>query len=225
MKFTFITFLTITISLSGCDDSEIKRDLKMSNAASFPYEIDGLKSRWYYCEQCWKDKTCKPNDVNQCNNVTLTDRAEALNLAMSSPNIEAVYFLIDIAKTDVNSVPNGNNYTPLMKAAYYGSQRHQEIARHMILLGANINAVADSRPNNTALLIAIWKNNIDFAKFLIENGAIADMSPLTGKKERSACEAAIVYGRTEIIPFINGCCASVLSNAKLMPETVAICKN
>lgn len=210
----------MTLIIIGCDNPEIKRDFKMSNVASFPYEIDGLKNRWCFCEKCIKYKNCKPYDVNQCNNVTLPDRDEALSLAMSRPNTEAVYFLINVAKTDINSFTKDDNYTPLMTAAYYGSKKHQEIAKYIISLGANVNAINNSRPNNTALLIAIWKNNIDFAKILIENGAILDLSPITGKKERSACEAAIVYDRKEILPFINECPSSFLKGPELIPNPV-----
>jgi ankyrin repeat protein len=222
MKIAVFIFTAIFFLMVGCDNYEIKRDFKISSVASFPYEIEGLKSRWYFCEKFLKDKTCISDNVKQCNDVTVPDRSEALSLAMSRPNTEAVYFLIDVAKTDVNGVTKDDNETPLMIAAYYGSKRHQKIAKHMISLGADVNTFNDSRPNNTALLIAIWKNNVDFAKMLIENGAIADMSPVTGKKERSACEAAIIYGRVGIIPFIDGCSASL--SKEIEPMAVAECK-
>jgi ankyrin repeat protein len=106
-----------------------------------------------------------------------------------------------------------------MIAAYYGSQKDEKIAEHMISLGANVNATNDARPNNTALLIAIWKNNINFAKLLIDNGAILNMSSVTGKKERSACEAAMIYGRVGIIPYIEGCCALISKKTDLMAIT------
>lgn len=216
--------LIITVLICGCDESDLKIDLKMSNAASSPSEIEGLKSRWYFCESCKKNTNCAAIYVNECRTVTMPDRSEALSIAMSRQNIEAVYFLIDVAKTDVNSILRDDKRTPLMISAYYGSQKDQEIARHMISLGANVNAINTALPNNTALLIAIWKNNIDFAKMLIENGAILDMSPVTGGKERSACEAAIVYGRKEIIPFIDGCCNTIKNKPDLMPATFSECK-
>ncbi|MBU9843914.1 ankyrin repeat domain-containing protein [Rahnella sp. FRB 231] len=221
---TTVVLAVIIFTITGCDESEIKRDFKISNVASFPYEIEGLKNRWYFCEKCLKDKRCKTNNVKQCNEITLPDRSEALSLAMSRPNTEAVYFLVDVAKADVNGITKDDNDTPLMNAAYYGSKEHQQIAKHLISLGADVNTINELRPNNTALLVAIWKNNIDFARLLIDNGAILDMSPVTGVRERSACEAAIVYGRAEIIPFIDGCCNLIKNKPDLMPATFSECK-
>ncbi|WP_448692269.1 ankyrin repeat domain-containing protein [Salmonella enterica] len=110
--------------------------------ASFPSLIDELKNRWFFCEKCLNSTQCDYNDVKQCETVTLPDRNEALNLAVGRANTEAVYFLVNTTKVDVNSTMGEYNETPLIFSAYYGTEEHRKIADFLISHGSSINAIA-----------------------------------------------------------------------------------
>ncbi|MGB7803672.1 ankyrin repeat domain-containing protein, partial [Buttiauxella sp.] len=158
---------------------------------------------WFFCERCLSGGGCEAKDVKQCEAVTLPDRNEALDVAVGAANTKAVRFLVDVAKTNVNGVSGDFKQQPLMAAAYYGTEEHQKIASFLLLRGANINAT-DLSGNYTALLTAIWKGNTDFAKFLLEKGADPSITAPNMRK-RTACEAALIYKRKEIIQFIPDC--------------------
>lgn len=49
-------------------------------------------------------------------------------MAVTTANTEAVYFLVNKAKANVNGVTGEYNETPLIIAAYYGTKKHKEIA-------------------------------------------------------------------------------------------------
>ncbi|WP_240196760.1 ankyrin repeat domain-containing protein [Salmonella enterica] len=115
------------------------------------------------------DFQCKFDYVEQCKSVTIPERNNALSVAVTHANTEAVYFLVNQAKTDVNGITGRYHETPLMIAAYYGTKKHQEIASFLISRGANVNAIDLTKM--TILQTAIWKNNMDFVKMLLENGA------------------------------------------------------
>lgn len=101
--------------------------------------------------------------------MTLKDRGEALSLAVGRANKEAVYFLVNAAKTDVNGVTDGEYpATPLMISAYCGTHELQEITGFLISHGADINKKTTPTPFGTVLLTAIWKNKIEFSKFYSE---------------------------------------------------------
>ncbi|RJT19424.1 ankyrin repeat domain-containing protein [Buttiauxella izardii] len=205
----------ITISVLAVYGGKRYSNYYLSPLASSPQSINGLKRTWYFCTKCLNGEKCEAEDIRQCKTVTFPDRNDALDVAVGTANIEAVYFLVNIAKTDVNGVSGYFQQPPLMAAAYYGTEQHQKIASFLISHGANINAT-DLTGSYTALLKAIWKNNIEFAKFLLENGANPNqLSPHI--RARSACTSAIVYGRKEIIPYIPNCC----SIAKNSPEFIS----
>ncbi|HHI2444879.1 TPA: ankyrin repeat domain-containing protein [Enterobacter cloacae] len=127
-----------------------------------------IKEIWFFCERCLSDNECKPDNIKQSKTITIPSRDEALSLAVTTANTEVVYFfLVNKAKANVNGVTGGYNETQLIIAAYYGTKKHKEIAEFLLSHGANINAT-DLSSNSTALLTAIWKNNIDFAKFLLQ---------------------------------------------------------
>lgn len=164
--------LSILIGVFGCDDANIdsENNFSLSSVASYPYNINSLKRIYYFCEKCIHEKSCHKYDRQQCQNVTIPSRNEALSLAISTANIEAVYFLIDVAKADVNGVTGDYKETPLIIAAYYGSPKHQQIASFLLLRGADINKKYPAVGHN-ALGVARWKRNYYFEQFLLKYGA------------------------------------------------------
>jgi ankyrin repeat protein len=191
------------LMLSGCDDYE--RNFNISSLASSPATISGLKARWEFCEKCINNKKCAIYDIKQCKTVMLPDRNNALNVAIRNANIEAVYFLVDVAKTDVNGVVASNNATPLMITAYYGAHKDKIIADFLISRGADVNATRKSTPIDTALLVSIWKNNTDFAIYLLRNGANPSLTS-AGEKEGYACVRANIKENVRLIHEIPDCC-------------------
>jgi ankyrin repeat protein len=205
------SILTFTL-IAGCDDKSISnqtpRNFLLSTEASFPDTLPVLKQRWLFCKQCLNGKECQPTNVHECKTVTLPDRENALAKAIHDRNTEAVYFLVDDAKTDVNKISGEYRYTPLMITAYYGDVRSLQVAQFLISRGASVNYIRNVNANSTALMIAIWKNNIEFVRFLLKNGADPSLTS-EGRKEGAACKVAIAYKRSEIIPIIPGCCSLI----------------
>lgn len=203
--FNIVMVFCLTSATCNQPDKYVtQRNYLLSPIASFTQDTDELKKRWFYCEHCLKSNSCSSQVSNQCKTVTLPDRAEALNNAITQANADAVHFLVDVAKTDVNSMTGRYKETPLMVAAYYGSQCHQDIADYLIARGAEINATNGLSGNYSALLIAIWKNNISFAAHLLSRGANPSLA-----YEGEACNAAIARQRLNFIPLIPGCCSIV----------------
>lgn len=158
-----------------------------------------------------------------CRIVILTDKNKALGLAVGRANKEAVYFLVKVVKADVNAVIDTKfPETPLMIAAYYGSNLHQEIATFLISNNAEINKPTAREPISTALTTAIWKDNLDFVKLLIKNGADPSLS-FGGKKEDYACRFALEKKRSHIIPYIPKCCDLAEKNSTWMRESGYLC--
>lgn len=211
-RLTLWSFFLVTLSLVACDNHE--RNFYITPLASSPTTISGLKARWYFCEECMNDIKCQEEDVNQCKKVMIPDKNNALDAAIRSANTEAVYFLVDVAKADVNGILDNYNGTPLMTAAYYGTAQHQKIAEFLISRGANVNATRKSPPIDTALLIAIWKNNTEFAVFLLKHGADPSLTS-AGKKEGTACIRALVKNNRELISVIPNCCPLIAKENNL----------
>lgn len=199
------------LALTSCDN---KRNFYLSPVASSPLQIKELKERWFFCEKCLGNISCSAHNIKQCKNITMPDRSDALAVAVGRANVEAVTFLVDVARTDVNGVSGAYNETPLMVAAYYGTKEHQNIAEFLISNGADVNATRNSQTTGTALLTAIWKNNVDFATFLLEKGANPS---LTAYREvnGSVCSIAIGRGRINFIPIIPGCCSLIKNDLTL----------
>jgi len=217
-----LLLVAITISVLVVNGGKRYSNYFLSPWASSAKSINGLKRTWYFCERCLSTGKCEDDDIKQCKTVTLPDRNNALDVAVGTANIEAIFFLVNVAKTDVNIATGDSHRTPLMSAAYYGTKKHQEIAEFLLLHGANINAVREESPINTALLVAIWKNNLEFAKLLIQKGADPSLTS-TGKKEHAACKVALGYNRREIVPIIPGCCSLIAQNPELMIGAKNIC--
>ncbi|EOI5998748.1 ankyrin repeat domain-containing protein [Salmonella enterica] len=173
-----------------------EKNLSLTSVASSPLAISELKERWSFCERCLKNNMCKQKEFHQCSSVTIKERNEALSLAVGSANIEAVRFLVEVTQADVNSITGRYNETPLIIAAYYGTAKHREIANYLLSHGADIDAIAKS-PIDIALITAIWKNNIKFAKLLLEKGANPLLSGV-GLKEGYACKYAIQKNKRKL---------------------------
>ncbi|MGX9741893.1 ankyrin repeat domain-containing protein [Pseudocitrobacter corydidari] len=158
--------------LAGCSmfDDVFEKNYSLSSVASFPDDVDELKKIWFFCERCLSDEQCENHDIKQCRDVTIPSRDEALSKAVGRANVEAVYFLVDVAKTDVNGITGKYKETPLIIAAYYGTQVHQDIAEFLLLHGADINKTYPAIGRNP-LGVARWKHNVDFVNFLLKHGA------------------------------------------------------
>lgn len=213
--------LIFTLFIVSCDAYESEKNLSLTSVASSPMAISKLKEMWFFCEKCLKDNICKPKEFNQCSSVTIKEKNEALSLAVGSANIEAVHFLVEVAQADVNTITGRYNETPLIIAAYYGTAKHRDIANYLLSHGADIDAIAKS-PIDTALITAIWKNNIKFAKLLIEKGANPSLSDV-GLKEGYACKYAIQKKQAEIVPYIPSCCSLIEQNSHWVTDVGYLC--
>ncbi|WP_250133760.1 ankyrin repeat domain-containing protein [Citrobacter freundii] len=216
-----IATLIFTLFIASCDAYEVERNLSLISVASSPLAIRELKERWFFCDRCLKNNMCKQKEFHQCSSVTIKERNEALSLAVESANIEAVHFLVEVAQADVNSITGRYNETPLIIAAYYGTAKHRDIANYLLSHGANVDAIAKS-PIDTALITATWKNNIIFAKLLLEKGANPSLSDV-GLKEGYACRYAIQKKQAEILPSIPSCCSLVEQNPHWITEVGYFC--
>ena len=211
----------VIMLLISCEEYKSKQSFYLSPVSVSPTTVKELKKRWFFCEKCLNSEGCKPDDVEQCKSVTIPDRDEALNYAVERANVEAVYFLVDVAKANINGVAGIYEETPLMIAAYYGTMKHQQIADFLIHHGADINATSSS-PMDSALITAIWKNNVDFAIFLLKNGADPSVTAV-GKKEGYACRYAMRKKLAEVIPYIPGCCSQVEKDSRWIRDVGYFC--
>lgn len=216
-----IIILIATLFIVSCDAYETEKNLSLTSVASSPLAISKLKEIWFFCERCLKNNMCKKKEFNQCSSVTIKERNEALSLAVGNANIEAVHFLVEVTQADVNLITGRYNETPLIIAAYYGTAKHREIANYLLSHGADIDATAKS-PIDTALITAIWKNNIKFAKLLLEKGANPLLSDV-GLKEGYACKYAIQKKQAEIVPFIPNCCSITEQDPNWSREAGYLC--
>ncbi|EGK3405308.1 ankyrin repeat domain-containing protein [Salmonella sp. 741265052_HSA] len=223
MSLRLVVVFILAYIMTVCDlyGDDNQHDFRLGLIAGSIASVDELKERWFFCEKCLNDFQCKFDYVEQCKSVTIPERNNALSLAVTHANTEAVYFLVNQAKTDVNGITGRYHETPLMIAAYYGTKKHQEIASFLISRGANVNAIDLAKM--TILQTAIWKNNMDFVKMLLENGADPSLT-YNGKKEGAACMTAIRRKRFEFISIIPGCCSLVKDNSELIPNNVYVCQ-
>ena len=164
-----IIFMPIIAGCSSFDDI-FEKNYSLDSVASFDDDITELKEIWFFCEKCINDESCTSYNIKQCKDVTIPSRSEALSKAVGAANTEAVYFLVDVAKTNVNEVTGEYKETPLIIAAYYGTKEHKDIAEFLLSRGADINKTYPAVGRN-ALGVANWKNNVDFAEFLLKHGA------------------------------------------------------
>lgn len=172
LKLVTLLSIILTPTFAGCSifSDIFEKNYSLDSVASFPDDIDELKKIWYFCEKCLNNGLCEIYDVKQCKDVTVPSRNGALSKAVGRANTEAVYFLVDVAKTNVNDVTGEYKETPLIIAAYYGTKEHQNIAEFLLSRGADINKTYPAVGHN-ALGVANWKHNIDFAEFLLRHGA------------------------------------------------------
>ena len=136
---------------------------------------------------------------------------------------DRVRFLVNEANANVNARTGNYKETPLIVAAYYGTEKHQKIAEFLISKGADVNESGLLLNGGTPLLTAIWKNNIKFVEFLLMNKA--DTSRFgDGSKKDKACNFALAYGRVEIIPLIPECCSLLKQEPERLPDALYKCQ-
>lgn len=104
---------------------------------------------------------------------------------------------ISMVKTidDANTARSDNNKTILMYASWVGNN---DAVKHLVVMGANINAQDSS--NATALHLAIWKDHTDIALYLLNQGASASSMSIDGMTPN---DIAILRSNTKVIEAIN----------------------
>jgi len=95
---------------------------------------------------------------------------------------------------DANTARLDNNKTILMYASWVGNI---DIVKHLVDLGANVNAQDSS--NATALHLAIWKDHTDIALFLLQKGATSTAMSIDGMTPN---DIAILRANTPIMEAI-----------------------
>ena len=211
--------LSIILLLSGCDIFFWDKKFSLEKPAN---SLEGLREQGLFCDRCFSGGNCSPKEVKQCNLIIIPARDNKLSLAITEANIERVRFLVNEMNANVNGRTGRINETPLTVAAYYGTKKHQEIAEFLISKGADVNDTGPLPNGRTPLLIAIWKNNVKFAKFLLEKKADPSLSG-NGRKQDTACKFALVRGRVEMVSIIPECCALLKKEPGRLPEAVYKC--
>lgn len=95
---------------------------------------------------------------------------------------------------DANTARSDNNKTILMYASWIGNI---DIVKHLVDLGANVNAQDSS--NATALHLAIWKDHTDIALFLLQKGATSTAMSVDGMTPN---DIAVLRSNTAIMEAI-----------------------
>ena len=127
------------------------------------------------------------NAVKQClaegANVNATNRfgETALIVASTKGNLEIIKYLVKQG-ANVNAKNKIYGTTPLIYAStYIGNNKKQrlKIAKYLIEKGAKVNARTNY--NDTALIRAVFVNDLEMTKFLVKNGANINAKNKHGK--------------------------------------------
>lgn len=96
---------------------------------------------------------------------------------------------------DANTARSDNNKTILMYASWIGNS---DAVKHLIVMGANVNAQDSS--NATALHLAIWKDHTNIALYLLDQGASASSMSIDGM---TPSDIALLRSNGKVIEVIN----------------------
>lgn len=110
----------------------------------------------------------------------------ALSLSLQAADVLGLVQMLDRNDTaafttavrtfeDANAMRDDNHKTILMYAAWVGNA---EAVRHLIAKGADVNALDSG--GVSALHLAVWKEHVPIALYLLENGAATDVLSLDG---------------------------------------------
>ena len=126
-------------------------------------------------------------------------KEDAMFIAISRNNIALVQKLLNegVKPDAVIGVRYGDR--PLHVAAYYG---RYEITALLLARGANVNALMTGGNARTPLLNAIWKANNEVAKLLLQHGADATITTLSGQ---TPCQFARQVGNTQVLLYLPNC--------------------
>ena len=110
-----------------------------------------------------------------------------------------------------------DGFTPLGLACYFG---HEEIARYLLLKGADVNLPSQNNFKVYPLHSAAAANNLDITKILLEAGAEVNISQQSGF---TPLHAAAQHGNVEmLILFLEaGAHVSTETNEGKIPSTLA----
>ena len=192
--------------LIGCSPDPKSYSLSAhSNRAS---DIENLIGTWAICSSCLEHNICINNDTrNICNNRTIPNLLNAIDVAVSMGNILAVRYLIEVVGIDVNTTIESSGETLLHISAYYSADvpKYYAVMKYLLDNGADVNAIIPSNNYPTPLEMAVWKNNHAGIKLLGEYGAFKNQNSLIG-----ACRTAIAHKKSNIVPLLPRCCEIAL---------------
>ncbi len=128
---------------------------------------------------------------------TFPNTPDLFDLARSGDLLGLRDFLILNSSIDIDG-RNSSGYSPLMLAVYNG---HVDFCEALLRLSACVESTDNI--NNTVLMAASFKGNLDIIKLLLEYGA----NPLqTNISSMNAYDWAKMFGRGEVIKFYNEKC-------------------
>ncbi|GAB2691916.1 hypothetical protein GCM10027037_14060 [Mucilaginibacter koreensis] len=96
--------------------------------------------------------------------------------ASAAGKFDMVAYLLFTNPDSVNDF-NDDGFTPLALACYFG---HYEVARYLILKGADVNQCLNNSLNICPLHLAVASNNIDIVRMLIEHNVQINVQQSSG---------------------------------------------
>ncbi|WP_462265978.1 ankyrin repeat domain-containing protein [Mucilaginibacter sp.] len=112
--------------------------------------------------------------------------------AAAAGKFDSVAYSVFTSPETVNSY-NQDGFTPLALACYFG---HYEVARYLILKGADVNQALDNALNICPLHLAVASNNTDIVRMLIEHNVAINIQQNSGV---SALHYAAKHGDPEML--------------------------
>lgn len=112
--------------------------------------------------------------------------------AAAAGKFDMVANIIYYHPEQVNSY-SSDGFAPLGLACYFG---HEEIARYLLLKGAEVNAPSQNGYNVYPLHSAVAANNLDITKILLEAGATVNIAQQSGV---TPLHSAASHGNIEML--------------------------
>ena len=174
-----------------------------------------------FCEECLghfsvTTKSSADEKMSLCQHLSSDDKNEALREAAKDGHLDCVKALLEVG-ADVNEATNDGDSSvakngrkeesrsrvksmkyhkpPLHYAAENG---HEQIVKHLIEKGANVNIATDSMYEKTALRCAVRNGHEHVVKCLVESGA--DLA--TDKREESVVHCAAANGHENVLKYL-----------------------
>ncbi len=130
--------------------------------------------------------------------------------AAAAGKFDNVAYLIFTQPDTVNEY-NADGFTPLALACYFG---HYEVARYLILKGADVNKSLNNSLGICPLHLAVANNNLDIVRMLIEHNVQINVQQNSGV---SALHYAAKHGDAEMLILLleNGAVDQPMEDGKL----------